>query len=381
MIATVAAVGCLIIAKHRVSPPPEIIVFAAQRFDQNLGKVFSTGPTHLYSIHKDGTNLKQITSGKSYDLLPSLSKDRQHILLWRSKVEAYLWDVAVPFELCSVSVDGSDLRRLNRRYFGNLTDGLAQAFERFPNLIRTTKVDSVLSFLDGRGRPFITATDPRFNSSRDRFITYQDLDLPPDQAKRLIVDMKSRKVTVVQNRYYAPLWIDDKSIVAVLGKNNTVVILDDRGHELTRKSLKSARKNQKIEDDWIESEHFYGRERSACALWDKKIFLMHVHHPDSGGGYDELGQIDMNKGTYRFVGGQRVEAVSSDGLSFVGAEYDWVGGWKGAGARKLCKLYLWDAKKLTSRPIGFRLMQCEGACFAPQMGEGETATCSSDCGR
>ena len=91
--------------------------------------------------------------------------------------------------------------------------------------------------------------------------------------------------------------------------------------------------------------------------------MIQFHHTMSDGGYDYSDLIDWKKHTSKPFRETTIQAVSPDGSMLVTDTYDWVGGYKGLGAAKLGKLELWDAKKMTSKPFGFRLMTCYGACF------------------
>jgi len=148
-----------------------------------------------------------------------------------------------------------------------------------------------------------------------------------------------------------------------VNKTNDVALLDGSGHEVFRRQLSQRRRKEDDEEDALD----YGMDgvngRKVFSLWNSKMFLWQVHFSMSDGGYDAASVVDLRKGTFESIGAGTIEGVASDGLSFVGADSRWVGGYKGMGTAKLCKLSVWDAKTLKSTRIGPRLMLCFGACF------------------
>jgi len=115
-------------------------------------------------------------------------------------------------------------------------------------------------------------------------------------------------------------------------------------------------------DDSFFNQEFLGSFRS-YPLVGHNAALFQAHHSDSSGGYDYFAKVDLSKKAVTPSFPQTIEGVSPDGSSFIGVEYDWYGGWKSKGAEKLCRLYVWAAKSLTKKQVGFRYMKCEGACF------------------
>ena len=362
----------LSIATIRQRIQDQIIVFSASRYAENVGKVYPSGRTHLYSIRPSGTGLKQLTTGDCSDIVPALSKDGRHILFWRCKADVYEDEFFEGsdnfFELCSVDLNGNDQHRLNFRIFGIPPTGLAEAFERY-------KPGTITSVLNPSGHLRI--------HSKDRSVTVGMVDLfspngshvfayPDDYVKKLVdydvrfIDVATGRTIALNDKYYSPAWIDDKTFVATLGGTQTLVILSATGREQLRKRIKYSM--PKLD---YEVTPFDGRpeDRRAFSLGSTGLFLLEIRLPSSDGGYNYFFRVDMNLGTAKFIAQQTIEAMSLDGLYFLTAKYGWVDGYHGLGAGKLCKLFLWDAKKLTSEPIGFRLMTCFGACFATAPGK------------
>ena len=100
-------------------------------------------------------------------------------------------------------------------------------------------------------------------------------------------------------------------------------------------------------------------------LPDRNHFLVVNHHRMSDGGYDIVYDVDLKRGAAKYLCDETVETVLPTGHGFLGAEYEWVGGYKGAGAGKLAELHLWNLKLHSKTTIGFRRMDCEGACIIP----------------
>ena len=362
------ALACLFAANsQRSSVKDQLIIFSAQRYGENLGKVYTIGLPKLFCVRKDGTGLKQITTGEGADIEPSMSQDGKRVLFWRGKSGSDEWDFKGPGELCSVLPDGSRLIQLNQWCLSDPNPDRARAVETLipglPGSSATTKLT-----LSGRRRG-LAALDfdaPKFNPSCTHVLnSISEVDKTGQpQIKHVVIDLQTGRSEALDGKYYAPRWLNDDMIVATIRDKSVVALLDVSGHELKRKKMVYADSNGDTADTIFEGWPPYDRKVGLFPLWSQNVFLIEGHHPMSDGGYDFANRLNMENGGYKFVDCGTVEAVSPDGLSFVGASYRWYGAYKGAGAAKLCKLSVWDAKKLTHTQIGLRLMTCCGACFA-----------------
>lgn len=362
--ALAAAVG------RQVPVPSGMIVFAAQRFGEKLGIVYPLGPSHLYRIGTDGSSLRQITFGQGFDTEPRLSADQTHVQFWRTSSANDLFDEKTSYRLFSVSVTGTGLTDLKRQSQGSPAQGESVAKSSTEFGVFRDKGDRT-EFVSSKGRVRIKLRQddtPWLNPNGSRALLYplrSYLDSEPKVAP-LLADLSTGKVVKLSSDYSCPAWIDDSTMVASLGGSKSIALLDATGHVLYRKAVRTlVREAWEGEEETLEDTMLAPSRRRTYKLWDSRVFLVQGHHQMSDGGYAYTYRVDLNRGVAELVGGNAIEGVSGDGCWFIGSELGWVGGYKGPGAMKLHKLFLWDAKKLTKVQMGPRLMNCFGACFVP----------------
>jgi len=341
-----------------------ILVFSARRYEQNLAKVYPLGSSHLYTVRLDGSGLRQITAGQGFDVFPSMSKDGKRVLFWRSRDPVYSWWIGSEMELYSVSLTGTDLRRMGQVADNTYRGSLVHT--QRPSWIDVSHKTEEIIVSDRDGNVELTTDAYLYNPSGNRIIGAKYDRSPAEEGppKHLIADQATHALAWVPAGYLAPVWIDDNLLVARVNGTKKFAILDSKGRELMRKEVRLNVEDQDSADPLADPEASFGRARRAFRLWSSRVFLMQDHHSLSTGGWDFVYRVDMNRGRAEFVCDQSIQGVSRDGFSFVGSEYRWVGAIKGPGAGWLGKMYLWDAKALTSKAIGFRLMETLGACFA-----------------
>lgn len=335
---------------------PVDIVFAAQRFESHHGKVYQSGHMHLYRMRSDGIGLRRLTSGNMDDYLPSLDRTGKKVLFWRS--------IGVrngPYRLYSMALDGTSVRRLSVESQGFPTRGLAEA-------LLAKKACSLRRILDYGDEISI------YGSTGER-ISEDETLISPGGIRAIVrgddwsgvVDFSTGKLVKLDPHWLVPAWINDNTIVAFKATGTTpegsssgeAAYLDLSGKPTFRTKMSFSNR----EDGLLPSGLSYGGR--AYLLRDRQTFLWVAHHSMSDGGYDFIHMVNLRKRTATFVANQTLEAVSPDGVCFLGTEFHWVGGYKELGAAKLSTMYIWDSRKLSKKRIGFRRMICWGACFVP----------------
>jgi len=351
------------------------IIFSAKRFEQHLDKVYSLGPAHLYSMGVDGRGVRQITTGPGFDVCPEMSLDGKRVLFWRCKGEIYQWTESAKVELCSIDPDGSNLRDLHRVMLGYPRLGLARAFEHYgPDVLRSSGNDNAVVVHDLRNRWTLTVMQPLFSADCKHLIGYHydDGHKYSLDTNAILIDLESGRVTVLGPKYWVPLWIDNRSIFATVGNltardaPSIFVVLDTRGRETvrrdySRKEHEAPESNRPFDDDFG-----IPRRRRSFSIGKPGLIVVQSHFSMSDGGYDSSFEIDMRNGTFKELPLGALEGVSGDGSRILGSDTAWVGGYKGMGAWKLCKMFLWDTRKETSTQVGFRHSLLFGACFVPE---------------
>jgi hypothetical protein len=277
------------------------------RFIDHLGVVYRAGPPHLYLIRKDGSSLRQLTSGNYADVHPSLSDDGKRVLFERTRSYDDGWP-SPPYRLFSIALHGAPLGK--------------------PHTIGAARNEDE------------KADDSTVDALRNRFTAATRLD------SRTFIAF-DRKYSEDQPQRADPF---------------TLVLVNRQGEILKRQTFKTRRVPDY--EDTLSDDIDVDRLR-AFRLQKPGVILWQARHPMSDGGYDFTWLFDMNAGVARSLGEQTIEDVSRRRTAFVGSAESWVGGYKGAGAAKLSTLYLWDARTLIRRPLGFRRMICFGACFVP----------------
>jgi len=262
---------------------PQTFIFSAQRYEDHFGKLYSLGPTHLFSIRTDGTGLKQLTSGNEHDTYPSLSKDGRHAHFWRGEE----WP------------DGAE--------------GVYGAVHQMEMNLDGSNVTSLKSWSNGA---------------------------PPVDA--------------------------GPGIVSYTASGHNLVLLNAKGKRVSRVSIAKLAED---EGDWLfDNDNVNPHWTAVFSLGDSSTLVLQNRVISSDGGYDFLYRVDVKRRSAEYLGRHTMQAVSADGLTFVTTKYGWVGGYRGIGAEKNMKMFVWDAKRLSHRPIGFRYMACFGACFVPTQG-------------
>lgn len=341
--------------------PAESIVFAATPYFDQLGIVYTNFSNHLYTMREDGSGLKQLTHGAADDFYPSPSLDGRRIWFWRSGGKQR------GFRLCSVGLDGSGFRASRTVVDFWPIRGLAQALERYPRGTFRFEPDHAdepggitVRAKSGRvivrGGKLVFSDDGRLALSLSPTKEFQ----PVNQTAR-VIDPGTGRSIALKARFVNPRWVSGDLLEASAPDNGlSRAVLDSTGRRIVSATLPPFPAKDAPFD--IEAWESPWRD-DAFGLWRPGTFLLMARHDMSDGGYDVCFRVDLNPAGWKYVGNDTVEAVSPDRTRFLGTEWGWVGGYKGPGAQKLCKMYVWDAKTLTRRQVGFRLMTCEGACF------------------
>ena len=203
------------------------IIFAAQRFGENLGNVYERGYSHLCSIGLDGRGLQQITSGKGFDFGPVPARDKRHLLFWRSVDADDPYDHG--YHLYKVNIDGSGLIRVGAEVYEEYSEGLAHAVERASLGLRNG-IDSIKA---KTWDAFKKAGDLLYNPSGTKVIAYpksenSDGKTVPDI---WVGDLETRKVFKVVGGYRMVLWLGDDAMVCHAGTDSDagLAILDSSG--------------------------------------------------------------------------------------------------------------------------------------------------------
>jgi hypothetical protein len=363
--------AALAIAKPLATVPSSSkaeIVFSAKRYGEKLGIVFPGGAAHLYRIGIDGRGSQQLTSGEHDDIEPTIAADGKDILFWRS-IKPFEEYPAGPYRLYSISVNGSELKDLHAVLHAEPDSGTAQAMLLWGSRrldVHTGYGEPGSILYDRSGRRIVSDVRVRFSpDGRFAIAVPREDDRAANSKSVFVVDLAKETKRALKPDAFAPAWMGDRTIVALKGPlvgegPLGVFTMDTLGHEVRHVKLRLSSKNEESPDDDIQMKSSIAK---AFLLWDRDELLWETHHYMSDGGYDYAFRINLKTGTAQFVGEDSIEAVSSGGRAFVSLKYDWVGGYKGEGAAKLCTMYLWDARLLKERALGFRTMDCEGACF------------------
>lgn len=334
------------------------IVFAAQLYNESLGNVYPSRTCHLYRMRSDGTGLVQLTRGKVYDSMPCLDQTGKHILFWRG---SYGQDET--YRLYSIDINGGSLRAMGRTITSSPQLGITQAI--LANRPFSIKVESAE---DGSG---ISIFSPRHKEITHNETTLFCPDgrhaIVRDQDESSVVDIRTGKQTMLASRWRATTWLGNDTIVALTTDDpdekggpdqGRIAYLTLTGKVRTQKAMPFVSKAD--ESIWPES-----RDYRSVALRDPQEFLWVMHHWMSDGGYDYIQKVSMRDGKVSFLANQTLDALSPDRRCMIGTEYAWVGGYKGEGSAKLATMYLWDLKTGAHKPLGFRRMTVDGACFLP----------------
>jgi hypothetical protein len=359
----------------------EAIVISATRYRMHLDNVYVSGSSHLYYLEADGSGLKQLTNGEQEDLWPTPSLDQKHILFWRhsakdddeeegNRPDAYV--------LYSVGLDGKGLRQLWKSDGGG--DGFAHTFERFgKDPIREVMTsgngvnDASNKFYDVKGNQIPVNLILDYSSDGLYSLGNFDPDAKdtedvagPRATSIEIYDLKEGNTAKLDPKFISSVFVGDDVLAMQNGDPYTLVLLDHNGHELQRRKFDKKVMDPDEEDS---RDELWGPplKVDAYPLWAPGIFIVKGHHQMSDGGYDYSYRVNLGTGKMEKLQEEGVEAVSSNGQQFLTTHYNWVGGYKGAGAAKLCKLYLTNAKTLEQKAVGFKLMTVGGACFVPSV--------------
>lgn len=347
------------ISVPKTAASSQAIVFAATRYGENLRNVFEADTSHLYRVRPDGTGLQPLTRGDFDDVVPTLAEDGKHILFWRSKDPD-----KSRYRLYSIRLDGTGLRPLKSIVNRYPDIEFARAM-RSSRAVRITGTEGGygqwISLLGPRGKP-IARDKPTFFSPNGRRAIVRG-----ESENGAVVDLRTGAVRAIDSSWRAPAWVDNRTVVAFRFKGDPdrsrlipgeIAFLDLEGRPVLTKTTTFSGDPGVLPSMFSVNGRAFPLENRNCFLWE-------AHHPMSDGGYLFLHLVEMKKGRIRHLADQSLEAVAPGGEAFVGTKYDWVGGYKGAGAGKLGTMYLWDSRRLTRRTFGFRRMICNGACFVP----------------
>ncbi|MDR3692325.1 MAG: hypothetical protein P4L46_23280 [Fimbriimonas sp.] len=364
MLGAIAALG------SGLATPANAIVFAACRYAEHLGNVYPVGSSHLYSIEADGTHLRQLTTGDSDDIAPSPSKSGGRILFWREQGR----NEHAKFALCSIGFGEGSFQRSSVEIIAP-TPGLAQAIERFgTRAIHPTSKSKGrgLTIVNSFGRAVVRDADLAFSPRGDAAIARISSETD-DSHRYMVVDLQTMKGYDCPSDLDRLVWVDNKTISSIVPDGGrSIFLLNRMARKLRKIPIRDAMgpkgDPQATEIPFFDVEIGMGpRHVRSFPLAQKGTYLLQGYQSGSDGGFNYFSRVDLGQRRMGKTFDQSVEAVSPDGLQFIGVQYEWYGGYKGDGAKKLGIMYLWDSTTMTKRPIGFRYMECQGACFVPKI--------------
>lgn len=97
--------------------------------------------------------------------------------------------------------------------------------------------------------------------------------------------------------------------------------------------------------------------------WKPDLAILENFRETSGGGEAYVSLVNLRTGVYDPVDNEFFLDASPSGRQFLAMTREWRGGYKRPGSAPLSRMYLWNAKTLSSQQVGFRLMECSGALF------------------